>query len=118
MAHWRGEPTGECNCQRGKTPTQAKLVAKRKAAYEAVHPETRNGASGRGRGKVSQVGKASDSFTVDTAVKSGRPRTAVARDATRAKALGTDLDRVAQTFLDKGAELDGLANLPIFDACR
>lgn len=61
-----------------------------------MHPETKNGARGRGRAKVSQVG-------------SGRSRTAVARDATRAKALGPDLDRVAGTSLDKGAELDALA---------
>jgi hypothetical protein len=29
---------------------RAKLVAKRKAAYEAVHPETKQGATGRGGG--------------------------------------------------------------------
>jgi hypothetical protein len=38
--------------RRDLTPAQrAKLVAKREAAYEAVHPETRQGASGRGCGK-------------------------------------------------------------------
>lgn len=34
------------------------------------------------------------------------------RDATQAKALGPDLDRVAGSSLDKGAELDALAAIP------
>jgi hypothetical protein len=43
--------------RRDLTPAQrAKLIAKRKAAYEAVHPETKHGATGRGR-KSSQVEK-------------------------------------------------------------
>ncbi len=38
--------------------------------YEALHPETRNGAIGNGREKVRQVGEAtSDRFTADTAAK-------------------------------------------------
>ena len=36
----------------------------------------------------------------------------VVRDATRAKALGPDLDRIAGTSLDKDAELDALAAMP------
>jgi ParB/RepB/Spo0J family partition protein len=95
------------------TPAQrAKLTAQRKGAYQKAHPETKNGATGRGRPKVSQVGKAIDGFVAETAAKSGRSKTAVARDATRAKALGADLDRVEGTSLDKGAELDALAAMP------
>lgn len=86
---------------------RAKLIAKRKAAYEAVHPETKHGGSRRGSSR--QVGNSNGRFTAGTAAKSGRSRTAVARDATRAKALGPDLDRVARTSRDKGAELDALA---------
>jgi ParB family chromosome partitioning protein len=33
-------------------------------------------------------------------------------DATRAKRLGPDLDRIAGTSPDKGAELDALAKMP------
>jgi hypothetical protein len=44
---------------------RAKLVAKRKAAYEAVHPETKHGK--------------------DTAAKSGRSARSIAPDATRAQ---------------------------------
>jgi len=82
---------------------RAKLIAKRKAAYEDVHPETKHGATGRGR-KSSQLEK-SNRFTVDTAAKAGRSVASIARDATRAKALGPDLDRLAGTSLDKGAWL-------------
>jgi ParB-like chromosome segregation protein Spo0J len=98
------------------TPAQrAKLTVQRKGAYQKAHPETKNGATGRGRPKVSQVGKAIDGFLAETAAKSGRSKTAVARDATRARALGDDLDRVEGTSLDKGAELDALAKMPATD---
>ncbi len=98
--------------RRELTPAQrAKLVAKRKAAYEALHPETKHGAIGRGRGKSSQA-ENSKRFTVDTASRTGRSTAAVARDVTRANALGPDLDRVAGTSLDTGAQLDALAKMP------
>jgi ParB family chromosome partitioning protein len=88
---------------------RAKLVAKRKAAYEAVHPETKTG--GRpgkaGGGKVAKNAKFA-SFAADTAAKSGKSVRVVVRDATRAKALSPDLDRVSGTSLDKRAELDAL----------
>ena len=38
------------------------------------------------------------------------PARAVARDVARAEALGADLDRVAGTSLDMGAELDALVS--------
>ena len=43
-------------------------------AYEALHPETKNGAIGNGREKVRQLGEATsaDRFTADTAAKTGR----------------------------------------------
>jgi ParB family chromosome partitioning protein len=77
-----------------------------------VHPETRNGAAGKGRSKVRQVGEANGRCTADTAAKTGKPERTIQRDATRAKALGPDLDRVIGMSLDKGAELDALAVLP------
>jgi hypothetical protein len=99
--------------RRDLTPAQrAKLVSKRKAAYEATHPETKHGAIGRGRGKSGQVGHSSDRFTTDTARRTGKPERTIRRDATRAEALGPDLDRVAGTSLDKGSELDALAAMP------
>lgn len=53
--------------RRDLTPAQrAKLIAKRKAAYEAVQPETKNGAAGKGRSKLRHVGEATDRFSADT----------------------------------------------------
>jgi hypothetical protein len=48
-----------------------------------MHPETVNGATGKGRAKLSQLGiaNASDAFVDETAKASGRSRTAGARDA-------------------------------------
>jgi hypothetical protein len=73
---------------------RAKLIEKRKAAYEAVHPETKHGATGRSRGKSGQVGHSNERFTADTAAKTGTPERTIRRNVTRAKALGSDLDRV------------------------
>jgi hypothetical protein len=56
-----------------------------------------------------QVGKSFNGFVAEKVAKSGRSKTAVALDATRGKALGADLDRIAGTSLDKGSELDALA---------
>ena len=90
---------------------RAKLVARRKAAYEAVHPETKQGGARRGSSSQPENWK-KDRSTVEIASKTGRSVGAVARHATRAKALGADLDRVAGTSLDKGAELNALAKMP------
>ncbi|WP_407114345.1 hypothetical protein [Bradyrhizobium sp. LMG 9283] len=60
----------------------AKLIAKRKAAYEAVHPETKHGAAAVVE-RVLKLRKAR--FMVDAAAKSGRSTASVARDATHAK---------------------------------
>lgn len=43
------------------------------------------------------------------------PLRTVERDITRSRKLGPDLDRVAGTSLDKGAELDALAMLSAAD---
>jgi ParB family chromosome partitioning protein len=77
---------------RDLTPAQrAKLTAKRKAAYEAVHPEAKHGATGRGGKKDRNL----RSFSSDTAAKTGKHPATIARDATRAKTLGAD--RIAGT---------------------
>ncbi|MGY4355524.1 hypothetical protein ACVWZR_004570 [Bradyrhizobium sp. i1.3.1] len=99
--------------RRDLTPAQrAKLIAKRKAAYEAVHPETKQGgAPGKAGGGKTKTAKMAG-FAADTAAKSGKPLRTVERDITRSRKLGPDLDRVAGTSLDKGAELDALAAMP------
>ncbi len=91
---------------------RAKLIKERKAVYEAMHPETKHGATGKVALRAPKLGTLkTDRFTKDTAAKTGKSETAVKRDATRAKALGDDLDRVAGTSLDKGSELDALAKM-------
>jgi hypothetical protein len=86
--------------RRDLTPAQrAKLTAQRKGAYQKAHPETKNGAAGRGRSKVCQIGKAIDRFAAETAAKTGKSERSVARDAARGERLGADLDRVEGTSL-------------------
>ena len=50
-------------------------------------------------------------FVADIAVKTGKGRSTVARDATRAKKVAV-LDDIAGTCLDKGDEIDALGKLP------
>jgi len=50
-------------------------------------------------------------FVTDIAVKTGKGRSTVARDVTRAKKVAV-LDDIAGTCLDKGDEIDALGKLP------
>jgi hypothetical protein len=50
-------------------------------------------------------------FVADIAVKTGKGRSTVARDVTRAKKVAV-LDDIAGTCLDKGDEIDALGKLP------
>lgn len=70
------------------TPSQrAKLIAKRKAAYEAVHPETKQGGrpgkAGGGKAKAANLA----GFATDTASKTGKPLRTIERDITRSRKL-------------------------------
>ncbi len=92
------------------TPAErARHVSYRKELYERLHPETKHGATGRGRNRDAK--SAPLSFVNDTAAKTGRSKRAVEQDATRGKRLGDDLERIAGTSLDKGTELDALADM-------
>jgi N6-adenosine-specific RNA methylase IME4 len=83
-------------------------MGERKRLYEKLHPETQHGAIGRGRKKSSQNEK---SFVEDTAGKTGKGRSTVAREVTRANKVAVLRD-IAGTSLDKGDEIDALARLP------
>jgi N6-adenosine-specific RNA methylase IME4/ParB-like chromosome segregation protein Spo0J len=92
---------------------RAMHVARRKEIYEEQHPETKQGGApgaGRGKKKRSQESQ-NETFVKDTARKTGRGRSTVARDATRGSKIKV-LTEVAGTSLDQGAELDALAKLP------
>ena len=84
-------------------------VTARKLLYEKLHPETKAG--GVRRGSKAQIGPLkNDSFTKDTAKKTGKSATAIKRDATRGKNVKVLAD-IAGTCLDKGDEIDALGKL-------
>ena len=85
---------------------------RRKELYEKLYPETVSvrvrGGPGRGKKNNSQN---ESGFVVDTAKKTGKGRSTIARDVTRAKNIAVLADIVG-TSLDEGDELDALAKLP------
>lgn len=99
-------------CRGELTPAQRALhIAERKRIYEALHPETKNGAT-KERSTLRQIGEVSkaDRFTADASEKTGIAERVIQRDATRGERI-YDLDKVIGTSLDKGVELDALARL-------
>ncbi|MFA4974930.1 MAG: ParB N-terminal domain-containing protein [bacterium] len=87
---------------------EAAAIAERKAIYEELHPETKHG----GDRKSDQVRNLqSCSFVESTAEATGKHASTVSRAAARGEALGSDIDAVVGTSLDKGVELDALAKM-------
>jgi hypothetical protein len=87
-------------CGTTLSPAESALFTqRRKSIYEAIHPETRNGATGNGREKVRQVGEATppDRFTADTASRTGRSERKVQRDAQRGESVGGEPLRAGRT---------------------
>ena len=68
------------------------------------YPETKQGGDRRSKSQTL-------AFVSDTAVKTGRSKSSIKQDATRAKHIPKLAD-VVGTSLDQGAELDALAKLP------
>jgi ParB family chromosome partitioning protein len=85
-------------------------ISKRKELYEAAHPKTKHGGDRRSVGSSSQIENLK-AFVANTATKTGKGRSTVARDVTRANKVGV-LDEIIGTSLDKGSEIDALAKLP------
>lgn len=94
---------------------RAEFTARRKWAYETLHPETAHGAIGGGHDqsrKVCDSAKAAR-FTADTAAKTGQSERKVQLDAERgAKVCNSALALVKGTRLDTGAYLDKLKSIP------
>jgi hypothetical protein len=87
---------------------QIEIAAGRRAV------ETKHGAIGNGHGKAGAGEKVADRFTKVTAEATGRSERAVQLDAARGETLGQEtLAKIAHTSLDKGVELDALADLPV-----
>ena len=103
----------ECDenlCGSVLTPTErATFTAKRKEAYEALHPEARHG----GDRKSDQVAKlATCSFADDQAAKTGQSARAIRRDAERGQQVCKEaLDILKGTKADTGTVLDALKDL-------
>jgi N6-adenosine-specific RNA methylase IME4 len=95
------------------TPAErAQHIGRRKELYEEQHPETKHGATlKRGTKKAPRSQNENSAFVDDTAAKTGKGRSTVARDATRAKDCVV-LDQITGTCLDQGDEIDALCKLP------
>ena len=88
-------------------------VGRRKELYEKLHPETKKGAApgaGKGRGKRRLDKSQNETFVKDAAKKTGKGRSTIARDVTRASKV-TVLAEITGTSLDQGDQLDALAKL-------
>jgi ParB-like nuclease family protein len=104
------------------TPAERALhLSARKPLYEQLHPQTKRGAAGGAATKAkaraganSQIeSQPSLSFVADTANKTGKGRSTVAREVSRGENIDRDvLADVAGTSLDQPGELDALAKLP------
>jgi ParB/RepB/Spo0J family partition protein len=105
------------NLQRAElSPAEtAAHIAERKRIYEAIRGPAK-AIGGRARHKVKDSANANladaESFTEDTAKKTGKSKRKVQRDAQRGEEIGADaLSKVVGTSLDKGDELDALGKL-------
>ena len=93
------------------TPAERVIhIAERKRIYESIHPETKHGGDRKSHKSKSQIGTLIEPFINDAAKKTGKGRTTIAREATRAKHIPLIADCIG-TSLDQGEELDALAKL-------
>lgn len=89
---------------------EAAAISERKAIYEELHPETKAGAAGA-NARWNATDNLSAAFATATAEATGKDERTVRRAAARGAALGSDLDAITGTSLDKGVELDALVNM-------
>lgn len=86
---------------------RVKFTARRKEAYEALHPETRHGHNTKESGQLGH-----SSFAEDQAAKTGQSARAVRRDAELgAKVCDEALEIIRGTKADTGVVLDRLKDL-------
>lgn len=93
---------------------RAEFTRRRKAAYEALHPDTVHGAVGNGREKSRQLCDSTPAprFTADTAARTGQSERAVQLAAERGEKVSDDaLGMIKGTRLDTGKYLDSIKNL-------
>nr|WP_313519497.1 ParB N-terminal domain-containing protein [Brevundimonas diminuta] len=111
----------ECDenlCAPSLTPAErAEFTRRRKAAYEALHPETTHGGD-RKSDQVANLATRSEAprFTADTAAATGQSERAVQRDAERGEKVSDEaLALIKGTRLDTGRYLDSIKNLSAAD---
>jgi len=95
-------------CRAELTAAERTAATKRRAEiWQSLHPNSGTTCPtipDRGRGRPQE-------FAADTAAVTGTSKRQINRDLARAEALGSDLESVRGTSLDKGVELDALAKL-------
>lgn len=91
---------------------KAMFTAKRKEAYLAKYPETRNGSNQHTRVRKVCEGSPADRFTADTAAKTGASERTIQLDAERGEKISNaTLALLKGTHLDTGRYLDQLKGL-------
>lgn len=96
---------------------RARFTARRKEAYEALHPEAKAGAAqangmNASQGRGGQVGHDVPSFADDQAAKTGQSARAIRRDAERGQQVCKEaLDILKGTKADTGVVLDAIKDL-------
>jgi len=92
---------------------RAAQTARRKAIYEALHPETRHGGNLAGDGVAKFATPGTQRFSADTAKATGQSERVVQLHAERGeKVIGEVLEMIRGTKLDTGTYLDKLKKLP------
>ena len=98
------------------------FTARRKQAYEALHPETVNGQNQHTRVRKDcepSPEPAADRFTMDTAKRTGKSERAVQLDAARGEKVASDvLDAIRGTAADTGAKTNRSRSSWAADATR
>ena len=99
-------------CRAELSPAEAAYqTSRRKEIYEALHPEARAQVRQAHIKHGAAADNLSPAFTDATAEATGRDKRTIQRDAARGGALGEALKDIAGTSLDKGVELDALAQM-------
>lgn len=105
-------------CRAELSPAErARCLARRKAIYQELHPETRQGGS-RASSQVETLPRA-NSFATVTAELTGRSEKSIYKDTQRGeKIIPEVLDMIAGTVLDNGLFLDKIKGFPPNDQYR
>lgn len=99
---------------------RARFTARRKDAYLALHPETREHvAGGVAKNSAAENFAAAPSFAADTAAKTGADERTVRLHAERGEKVRPEaLDAVRGTNLDTGVYLDKLKQVPVSEQLK